>query len=154
LSGLAARFAGLVREIGKFGIVGAICYGIDFVIFNVLLVVMHEPILPKTISTVVAATAAFVGNRFWTWRDRSRSGLTREYTLFFGVNLVGLAIGVACLWVSHNWLGGRWPALATPLADNLSGNVVGVGLASFFRFWAYRRFVFRTAQVPDPIPES
>jgi putative flippase GtrA len=152
LRGLVARFEGLLREIGKFGVVGAICYGIDFSIFNLLLFVMGEPIMPKIISTVVAATVAFIGNRFWTWRHRSRSGLHREYPLFFGVNLVGLAIGVACLWVTHNWLGGRWPVFTTALADNISGNVVGVGLASLFRFWAYRRFVFRA--VPASVPES
>ena len=151
---LFERFAGLLREIGKFGVVGAICYGIDFTIFNVLLATMHQPIVPKVISTLIATTAAFVGNRFWTWRHRSRSGLAREYPLFFGVNLVGLAIGVACLEISHEWLGGYWPALATPLADNLSGNVIGVGLASLFRFWAYRRFVFRVDPVADPVAES
>jgi putative flippase GtrA len=139
---LIARFEGLFHEIGKFGVVGAVCYSIDIGIFNLLRVVMGEPIVPKIVSTVVAATVAFAGNRFWTWRHRPHSGLAREYPLFFGANLVGLAISVACLWTSHNWLGTYWPVLTSQLADNISGNVVGVGLASLFRFWAYRRFVF------------
>lgn len=140
---LLARFEGLLREIGKFGIVGALCYCIDIGLFNLLRGPLGEPILPKVISTVVAATAAFIGNRFWTWRHRERSGLAREYPLFFVANLVGLGITVACLWISHNWLGSHWPILQSQLADNLSGNVLGVGLASLFRFWAYRRYVFR-----------
>jgi putative flippase GtrA len=148
LRALTARFEGLFREIGKFGVVGALCYCIDIGIFNLLRVVLGEPIVPKIISTVVAATVAFVGNRFWTWRHRPRSGLGREYPLYFGVNLVGLGISVACLWFSHNWLGTYWPVLTSQLADNISGNVVGVGLASLFRFWAYRRFVFRVGPVP------
>jgi putative flippase GtrA len=146
------RFQGLLREIGKFGIVGGICYLVDFAISNVLWSVMGEPLVPKVISTVIAATLAFVGNRFWTWRHRERSGLAREYPLYFGVNLVGLGIGVLCLQLSHNWLGSYWPVLTTRLADNISGNVVGIGLASLFRFWAYRRFVFRSGVVP--VPES
>ena len=148
--GLVRRSEGLAREVGKFGAVGAACYLVDLTIFNVLRYVLGEPIAPKIISTVIAASLAFVGNRFWTWRDRTRSGLAREYPLFFLVNLVGLGIGVACLWVSHNWLGSYWSALTTGLADNISGNVVGVGLASLFRFWAYRRFVFRPAPVLEP----
>jgi putative flippase GtrA len=28
------------------------------------------------------------------------------------------------------------------VADNVSGNIIGVGLALVFRFWAYRRWVF------------
>lgn len=148
LRGVVARFEGLLRELGKFGVVGAVCYGIDITIFNVLRTIMGEPIVPKIISTVVAASAAFIGNRFWTWRHRERSGLVREYPLFFGVNLVGLGITVACLQLSHNWLGSYWPALTSQLADNVSGNIIGVGFASLFRFWAYRRFVFRVQAGP------
>jgi putative flippase GtrA len=150
LRGLLDRFQGLLREIGKFGVVGAVCYGLDVLIFNLIRAATGKPILATTISTVIATTVAFVGNRFWTWRDRERSGLTREYVLYFGVNLVGLGIGVACLLISHDWLGTYWPALQSALADNVSGKVIGVGLASLFRFWAYRRFVFRI----DPVAES
>jgi len=150
--GVIARFEDLLREVSKFGIVGAVCYGIDIGLFNLLRGAMGEPIVPKIISTVVAATAAFIGNRFWTWRHRERSGLVREYPLYFGVNLVGLGIAVACLWLSHNWLGSFWPIMTTALADNISGNVVGVGLASLFRFWAYRRYVFRAGT--PAVPES
>ena len=144
LRALVAPFEGLLHELGKFGVVGAICYVIDVAIFNVMLAVLDEPLMPKVISTVIAGSLAFVGNRFWTWRHRERSGLHREYPLFFVVNIVGLGISLGCLWVTHSWLGSYWPALTTPLADNISGNLFGIGLASLFRFWAYRRFVFRT----------
>lgn len=147
---LFSRFEGLIRELSKFGTVGAVCYLVDIAVFNILRVALGEPIIPKIISTVIATTLAFIGNRFWTWRDRTRSGLAREYPLFFGVNLVGLGIGVACLWISHNWLGSYWPVFATGLADNISANVVGMGLSTLFRFWAYRRFVFRAVTVSEP----
>jgi len=148
------NFEGILRELGKFGTVGAVCYLVDITIFNILRLVMDEPIVPKITSTIIATTLAFVGNRFWTWRDRTRSGLAREYPLFFGVNLVGLAIGVACLWISHNWLGTYWPVLTTRLADNISANVIGMALASLFRFWAYRRFVFRVAPSAGVRPDD
>ena len=140
---LYGRFRHIIHELGKFGIVGATAYVIDVVVFNVVLVMVDEPITAKTASMVVAATAAFLGNRFWTWRDRERSSLTREYLLYFGFNLVGLLISLACLWISHYWLGAIWPSFSTRLADNISGLIVGTALASIFRFWAYRRYVFR-----------
>ncbi len=141
---LYERFAHLARELGKFGVVGAMCYVIDVAVFNVCLVVFGWPWFPSLIaSTMVATTIAFVGNRFWTWRDRERTALHREYGLYFGFNLVGLLISAAALLLSHDALGSVWPAFQTPLADNISGKVVGVGFASMFRFWAYRRFVFR-----------
>jgi putative flippase GtrA len=139
------RFTRLVRETGKFGVVGACSYVVDLTVFNVCLVGLGwQRFAALLASTVVSTTFAFVGNRFWTWRDRSRSGLHREYSLYFGFNLVGLVIGAICLWLSHDALGQLWPgAFHTALADNIAAKVVGVAFASAFRFWAYRRYVFR-----------
>ncbi|HET6214466.1 MAG TPA: GtrA family protein [Micromonosporaceae bacterium] len=143
-------FRSLVHELGKFGTVGIIAYVVDSVIFNVLLGTMWW--LPaKTIATVIAATVAFIGNRSWTWRHRERSNLTREYLLYFAFNAVGLGIGLACLWLSHDLLGRFWPEIyQTRLADNISAMVVGMGLGTMFRFWAYRTFVF-VAPAPQPV---
>ena len=44
---------------------------------------------------MVSATVAFLGNRFWTWRHRERSGIAREYSLYFLFNVVGLVIALA-----------------------------------------------------------
>jgi hypothetical protein len=49
--------------------------------------------------------------------------------------------------ISHDVLG--W---TSPLADNLSANVVGMGLATAFRFWTFRSFVFPPA--PEHRPRS
>jgi putative flippase GtrA len=150
--GLYDRFSHLLHELGKFGVVGAVCYVIDVVIFNLVRDGTGEPITAKVISTVIATTFAFLGNRFWTWRHHERSGLHREYVLYFGFNLVGLGISLACLWLSHYGLGAVWPGVfTTTLADNISANVIGVGLASTFRFWAYRRYIFRPVPVTDRV---
>lgn len=142
---LVAQFRHLIHELGKFGVVGGAAYIVDLVIFNVLLSVTGW--LPATvISTTVAATGAFIGNRYWTWRDRERSSLAREYLLYFFFNVVGLGISVGVLWLSHDVLGAVWPQLFhTRLADNVAKMLVGNAIASVFRFWAYRRFVFNGA---------
>jgi putative flippase GtrA len=142
------RFGGLVRDLGKFGVVGAVSFAIDVTIFNLLRDSMG-PFWAAAASMTVAATVAFVGNRFWTWRHRERSGLHREYVLYFALNLVGLGITEAILWLSHSALGHAWPDLfQTRLADNVAKNIVGMALATLFRFWSYRRFVFPEAAQP------
>jgi putative flippase GtrA len=152
LPAVRARFGALVREIGKFGTVGGIAFAIDLVIFNVLLQTGAESLLAKTCSTVIATSVAFVGNRFWTWRHRAHAGMARQYTLFFLLNGVGLGIGLACLAISHYGLGSIWPELQTPLADNISGQLVGTAVGTLFRFWSYRRFVFGETVVPEQAP--
>ncbi|MEU3453894.1 GtrA family protein [Micromonospora sp. NPDC006766] len=141
---LLGRFGHLIRELSKFATVGGFAFVIDLVLFNYLASVQHtSPVVAKTVSTVVAATMAFLGNRFWTWRHRSRSNPAREYALFFLLNGVGLGIAVGCLTVSRYGLGAIWPhVFQTALADNVASFIVGTGLGTLFRFWSYRRFVF------------
>jgi putative flippase GtrA len=138
------RLGHLVRELMKFGVVGGFAFVVDVGLFNLLLHATDKPLTSKTISTVVATTVAYLGNRHWTFRRRSRSGVRREYTLFFLLNGVGLLIALACLAISHYLLGftGR-------LADNIAANVVGLALGTAFRFWSYRRWVF-----PELLPEA
>ncbi len=154
LPALRARFGALVRELSKFGTVGAVAFAIDLVIFNVLLHNGMESLLAKTISTVLATTVAFTGNRFRTWRHREHANMAKQYTMFFLLNGVGLAIGLACLAISHYGLGSIWPEFQTPLADNISGQLVGTAVGTLFRFWSYRRFVFGDSTVPEPAPPA
>lgn len=138
LHGLEARIRGAFAELAKFGTVGALAFVIDVGLFNLVLHVRPDkPLTAKVISTVVAATVAYVLNRAWSFRHRQRSSVRREYALFFLLNAVGLAIALGCLGVSHYVLG-----LDSRLADNIAGNVVGIGLGTLFRFWSYRRFVW------------
>ncbi|WP_344384497.1 GtrA family protein [Asanoa iriomotensis] len=153
---LRERFGHLVKEFGKFGTVGGVAFAVDLLIFNLLISGDGTPVLlAKTISTVIAATLAFVGNRFWTWRHRERSGLRREYLLYFFFNAVGLGIGLACLGISHYVLGNFWPQVfQTTLADNISGQLIGTAVGTLFRFWSYRRFVFIDAAAAPRTPSA
>jgi len=139
----ASLLATARAEAGKFGAIGAIGYLIDVTIFNALRftwgdgVLSDRPLTAKVVSTVVATTWTYVGNRYWTYRHRQRTGFQREYLLFFGLSGVGMAIALGCLGFSHYVLG-----LDNPIADNISANVVGLVLGTVFRFWSYRKWVF------------
>ncbi|MGH3098907.1 MAG: GtrA family protein [Streptosporangiales bacterium] len=153
LGTLHVRFAHLVHELAKFGTVGMAAYIIDTGLFN--LFYDFGTLTAKVIAAAVATSAAFAGNRFWTFRHRKDSGLPREYFLFFVLNGVGLLIQLLVLGLTHYWLGDIWPDIfRNRLADNLSGNVIGVGLASLFRFWSYRRWVFLPPDAPPVDPHS
>lgn len=144
LGRLLTRFGYLVHELRKFATVGGVAFVVDFAIYNYSVTALQmEQLTAKTLATVIAATVAFLGNRFWTWRHRERSNPIREYALFFFFNAVGLGIGVACLAISHYGLGSIWPSVfKTLLADNIASYIVGTALGTLFRFWSYRRFVF------------
>ncbi|WP_281906272.1 GtrA family protein [Phytohabitans aurantiacus] len=146
------RFGHLVHELGKFGVVGVIAFIVDLILFNIALSVLNmESLTAKVFSTVIAASVAFVGNRFWTWRHRARSNLAREYILYFVLNAIGLGFSLITLAISHYGLGSVWPVFQTPVMDNISANFVGAAMGTTFRFWSYRRWVFLN---PDAEPDT
>ena len=145
------RLSSVGGEVARFLTVGGLGSVVDVGLFNLLRfdlglgdgegVLVDKPITAKIISVVVATMVTYAGNRTWTWRDRERSGVLREYSLFLLLNAVGLAITVLPLAISHYVFG-----LTSPLADNIAANVVGLALGTAFRFFAYRRWVFRAPQ--------
>ena len=137
VQGLYERWRHLVHELAKFGVVGAINTVLDFGLANLLYLGLHwHQLAAKTGSVAVAATSSYFMNRHWTFRHRARTGLRREYTLFFLLNGVGLLIAAACITlVIDVW--GKTGALWFNLAQ-----VVALGLGMVFRFTAYKRWVF------------
>jgi putative flippase GtrA len=128
----------LYREMIKFGVVGAVAFVIDLGLANLLwqTVLSDRVTTAKIISGIVATLFAWVGNRQWTFRHRRSRPAHHEVALFFGVNFIALGISAVTLFVSHYGLG-----YTSILADNVA-TVVGIGLGTLFRFWAYRRYVF------------
>jgi putative flippase GtrA len=161
---LYSRVEHLVHEVAKFGLVGLLGMVVDLPIYNWLVfdnplvigtpnpdaALMHDrPVTAKFISVTAATIATYLGNRHWTWRHRERTGLHREYVLFFVLNGIGLLIAAGCLGFSRYVLD-----LHSALADNISANVVGLGLGTLFRFWSYRKWVFREEIALDEVDEA
>lgn len=112
----------------------------------------HDPTITKTLAVAAAMVITYWGNCMLTWHQSGATARRREVTLFVIFNIVGLGFSVVALQISHHLLG-----LTSALADNISANVIGIGLGTVFRFWAYRTFVFidhdaadRREQMPPP----
>jgi putative flippase GtrA len=138
------RLRRLARELAKFGSVGALAFILTFGLFNLFREVFHwGPLTSNGVATVISATFAYFGNRYWTFRHREKSGMGREYVLFFILNAIGLAITQLFLGSAHYLLG-----LTGSLAEN-GTLVVGTGCATVFRYYAYKRWVFLAPAEPQ-----
>lgn len=134
------------REAAKFGIVGALAFVMDNGGYNLLVfglpggaeggVMRSAPVQASVIATGTATIFSWVGNRYWTYRHQHREKLTQELTLFLFANIVGVAITAGTVFASRHLLG-----LESVLSDNVA-RLFGWGLATLFRFFAYRRYVF------------
>jgi putative flippase GtrA len=134
------RFHAITDELAKFGTIGLINLGVNFGVFNLLLLLAlmdGSEVKAKAVATVVATTCAYFLNRHWTYRNRPKSTLRREYALFFFFNAVGLVIETGFIALA------KYGFDQTSLVVlNLFG-FVGIAVGTAFRFWAYRTHVFR-----------
>jgi putative flippase GtrA len=133
-----------MRYVLKFGVIGLLGYVVDVGIFNALSLGLighghffQSPVGAKIISVAVSTLVTWFGNRYWTFREHRRKNFVLELGEFSIVAVGGLLIGLLCLWVSHYLLG-----LTSLLADNISGNVIGLVLGTAFRFVLYRYWVY------------
>lgn len=133
----------LVRYALKFGVVGLIGYVVDFAVFNALSLgalgtgFWSDPIGATMISVSIAIVITWVGNRYWTFREFRRKNVIVEFIEFLVIALIGMGISVLCVWISHYVLG-----YTSLLADNIAKNVIGLAIATTFRFIMYRFWVF------------
>jgi putative flippase GtrA len=146
---LRDRFYPLVHQLAKFAMVGGLGFIVDVGGFNLLRFAGGEgplyayPLSAKVVSGAAATVVSWLGNRYWTFRHHRRKAAHYEFLLFAAMATIGTLIAMGCLWLSHYVLD-----LTSPLADNIAANGIGLVLAMTFRFWAYRRHVFR-GQLPD-----
>ena len=141
---LAYLYERLIRYALKFGVIGIMGFLIDFGLFNLLSLgffgndhFFQGPIGAKIVSVTVATLATWFGNRFWTFREHRRQNFLLELLEFVSIAAVGMGISLLCLWISHYLLG-----YDNLVADNISANVIGLGIATAFRFLMYRFWVY------------
>jgi len=141
------------RRSGAFLVVGLIGFGIDAGTYNLLVfwggqgVLHHVPLLAKIIAIAVATVVTYFGNKWWTFAHKRTDNAAREYLLYAIFNVIAIALQLSCLGFSRYVLD-----LSTPVADNISGTLIGQVVAVLFRYWAYDTFVFtgrRTANAAE-----
>jgi putative flippase GtrA len=146
---LYLRFRVLIHEVARFGVVGGLAFVLTLVLFNAF----HSgaglgPITATTLANALATVFAFAGNKFWAFRHRKGSHWGRESLLFFFFNGIGILITDGVVAAVHYGFG---------LRDNFSlnvANVIGIGLATLFRLYCYRRWVFLYADGQAPAAEQ
>ncbi|MEV6018906.1 MULTISPECIES: GtrA family protein [unclassified Streptomyces] len=148
-SAVRQRFDLLVREVAKFGAVGGAGLLVNLLVFNL---VRHltglQVVRASVVATVVSIVFNYIGFRYFTYRDRDKGGRTKELTLFLLFSVVGLVIENGVLYAATYGFG--WDS---PLQSNVF-KFVGIGVATLFRFWSYRTWVFQTLPAREAVASA
>ncbi|WP_019179502.1 GtrA family protein [Microbacterium yannicii] len=145
----------LIRNLRRGGIflaIGGLGFVIDAVVYNVLVFAggsgpLHsEPLLAKTIAVIAGLIVTYSGNKLLTYRDRKAPISWGQVVRYGVVNVLAVLVQLGCLGFSRYVLG-----FDTPLADNISGTLIGQALATGLRYVLYTLWVFPHSPGEDPI---
>ena len=135
---------GHLRRGGSFLVVGGVGFLVDAAVYNALVFwgghgpLFAYPLVGKIIAIAVASVATYFGSRFWTYRDRAGKQTLASFAVFALLNVIAILLQLGCLGFSRYVL-----HLDSPLADNVSGTLIGQAAATLFRYFAYGKWVFR-----------
>lgn len=143
---MGRRLQHFTSEGAKFLTVGGVATLVSLLLFNAL---VHGffgdpsgplngwPLPAFLIANLVGMVVSYRGSRSWAFRSRETVGAADGRIAFFVINIVSLVIPMCCLAVSRYAFD-----LDDALSDNVAANVIGLGLGTAARFWAFQRFIF------------
>ncbi len=123
----------VVRQFIKFSIVGVVNTINSSVVYWIATRPFHiKPLIANAISFTIATSLSYLLNKTWTFRDAAARS-TRQYSLFYLINLVGFVISETMLYILHIRLG----------VHDFIAFMSGVVIAMFWNFNANRAWTFR-----------
>lgn len=119
--------------------------------YNVWSPLYHHVTWAYIVSHGVGMLVSYELSRRWTFRGHGQQRPGEGFLSYAVINIITMTtIPLGCLWLSRHVL-----KLTSPLADNLSGNLIGLLLSQVARFYLFRTFVFhrpiRYTEVYEPI---
>jgi putative flippase GtrA len=139
--GLPGRLWRLAPEVTRFSVVGGCAWLVSGAVVSVLRVQAGAgPLAASAAALVVATVVSFTGNRYWTFRHRARTTLSREGFRYLLLTGAGLVIQLACLRLAA---GAPGPHDGLPYGIALA---TAIGLPAVFRYWSCRAWVWRATK--------
>jgi putative flippase GtrA len=133
---LALKIRPFFFQLAKFGLIGVSNTVIDLGLYTFLIYLSDTAsglaiILFKTLSVAVAIINSYIWNKYWSFQKKELRDVSKEFTHFVSVSLVGLVLNVAI----------------TSFITNLVSPVFGFNQASalvlLWNFLGYKLFVFK-----------
>ncbi|MDN5895613.1 MAG: GtrA family protein [Nocardioides sp.] len=136
----------LIDETLRFLAVGGVATLVAFVIFNFLVHglyitddgwLLNHPTLGYIVANTVGMGISYRGTRNWAFKNRETAHADGGRTAYVLINVATMAFPIGCLWISRNVF-----HLDDAVADNISANVIGLGLGMVARFYLFRQVIF------------
>ena len=143
---LGERARRRLKELGAFGVVGGIAFGVDIGLFQLLYGHLEVgAVTSKTLATLVSMSVAFLGHRNWAFAHRDKTTIRRSFGLFALINVCTLVLGAAIIWFV------RYPLDQSSAMVLQLANIGAIAAGTAIRFLGYRWWVFLAPDHPATV---
>ncbi len=136
-----AQRSGL-RQLVKFGIVGASSTAVNFAVLNMMLIALHQNrYVAVTVAFLVSVVNGYIWNKRWTFKSAPTKAVYTQFTQFLLVNAVSwgldlLFVRLISVPLEHDF------HLSAVKATNLA-QLAATGVLVFWNFFANRFWTFK-----------
>ncbi len=131
-----------VRQLVKFGIVGASSTVINFAVLNFMLIVLHQGKYASVVAAfLVSVVNGYIWNKRWTFREAQAKAVHTQFVQFLLVNLVGLGLNLLIIRLISGPLETEFRlsmVLATNVAELFATAVVVMWNFTANRLWTFK----------------
>lgn len=135
-----------IFQLAKFLLVGALATIFDLGTLSLFIKFLGVTagiyyLIFKAITFIIATTAKYFIDKFWAFEKKETAGLGKEFTQFFIVTLIGLAINVAAAWLTVDVVGPQLGFSAETWAN--IGGIIAAFVTFTWNFIGYKFIVFK-----------
>lgn len=135
-----------VFQLAKFLLIGVLATLVDLGVLNILILISGISAgiifsIFKGISFIVATCSKYFGDKLWAFEKKEMVRVGKEFTQFFIVTLVGLAINVAVASLVVNQIGPQF-GFSPEIWANI-GAIIAAFATVIWNFTGYKFLVFK-----------
>lgn len=143
----------LLEQIIKFGIVGVICFGIDFLVFSFLNYVVNTHYTVATFwGFVISVVVNYLLSMKFVFARKDQMDRKAEFVIFVVLSVIGLGLNeviiLGCvdgIYKNWTWLNGL---ISTELAE-IGGKIVATGVVMVYNFITRKIFLERKGETNE-----
>ena len=98
----------LMAQIMKFGVVGVVCFFIDFILYSICNAIGFPYLISGFIGFIVSMVVNYLLSMKYVFARKDDLSRRREFVIFFVLSLIGLGINELCLYIGIDLIYGNW----------------------------------------------
>ncbi len=142
----------LMEQIMKFGIVGVLCFVIDYAVYSVLVMASIHHLIANFFSFTISVIVNYLLSMKYVFARRENLDRRAEFILFLVLSVIGLLLSEFLIWLcvdvfyaDSDWLNGHFSQKSAKLAAKIFATAV----VMVYNFVTRKIFLEKNNDIPE-----